>query len=214
MRVLHYIPSFSVTTETFIYDQVVELERSGIESAILTAKRLNEQSRPFAPVYLAPIKSIINERVTQAFALRLQLLPYMIDYRTWGRVISEFKPDVIHCHTGNAVKTWMHVNDKLGLNIPTVASLHGSDVNSEPLIREKYRTVLERAGSKDFIKWTVPSRFLKYKATLNLHVPSEKIEVVHNSFNPLFLKEKKKLLLRGYELSRLGASLNVKVINF
>ncbi len=210
MRVLHYIPSFSVTTETFIYDQVVELQRSGVESAVLTAKRLNEESRPFVPVYLAPVRTVINERFTQAFALRLQLLPYMIDYRIWARVINEFKPDVIHCHTGNAVKTWMHVNDKLGLNIPCVASLHGSDVNSEPLIREKYRAALERAGRKDFIKWTVPSKFLKCKTTQNLNVPSEKIEVVHNAFNSMFLKEKQNISFECIRMISIGRFIRCK----
>ncbi|NUZ10682.1 glycosyltransferase [Pseudoalteromonas sp. McH1-7] len=210
MKVLHYIPSFSVTTETFIYDQVVALERSGIESAVLTAKRLNVHSRPFDKVYTAPIKSIINPRITQAFALRLQLLPFMIDYKTWARVIEEFKPDVIHCHTGNAVKTWMHVNDKLGFNIPTLASLHGSDVNSEPLIRPKYRAVLEEAGKKPFIKWTVPSAFLKQKCMLNLGTPENKISVVHNAFNPIFLAEQQKKALDELRIISVGRFIGCK----
>ena len=108
MRVLHYIPNFSMSTETFIYDQVTALEKEGIESAVVTAKRVNEQSRPFELVYLCPIKMVINERFTQAFACYSCL---MIDYKYWQKVIDEFKPDVVHCHTGNGVKTWMHVSE-------------------------------------------------------------------------------------------------------
>lgn len=210
MKVLHCIPNFSITTETFIYDQVVAIEQSGVQSAILTANRMNETSRPFDKVYLSPIKSVINERVTQALALRLQLLPYMIDYKTWARVIDEFKPDVIHCHTGNAVKIWMHVSDKLGIKIPTLASLHGSDVNSEPLIRPKYRAVLAAAGKKDFIQWTVPSEFLKHKTTLNLSVPAAKIKVVHNAFNPMFLSEKAKVTFDNLRIISVGRFINCK----
>lgn len=210
MRVLHYIPNFSMSTETFIYDQVTALEKAGIESAVVTAKRVNEQSRPFELVYFCPIKTVINERFTQAFALRLQLLPYMIDYKRWQEVIDEFKPDVVHCHTGNGVKTWMHVSEKLNLNIPTLASLHGSDVNSEPLIRAKYRAVLKKAGSKDFIKWTVPSEFLKRKTVENLDVPREKITVVHNSFNSMFLSTKQEKSFDTLNIVSVGRLINCK----
>jgi glycosyltransferase involved in cell wall biosynthesis len=190
MKVLHYIPNFSVTTETFIYDQVLSIQEQGIESAVLTAKRLNISSRPFSKVYLAPFKTILNERLTQSLVLRFQLMPLFIDYKQWQNVLNEFKPDIIHCHTGNAVKTWMHVSDKLKVNIPVIASMHGSDVNSEPLVRKQYKKVLTSAASADYVHWTVPSNFLKHKLALNLSVPSEKTHVVYNAINPIFTQVK------------------------
>lgn len=186
MKVLHYIPNFSVTTETFIYDQVLGIQEQGIESAVLTAKRLNISSRPFSKVYLVPFNTIFNERITQSLVLRFQLMPLLIDYTHWQTVLNEFKPDVIHCHTGNAVKTWMHVSDKLKVNIPVIASMHGSDVNSEPLVRKQYKKVLTSAANADYVHWTVPSNFLKHKLTLNLSVPSEKTHIVYNAINPIF----------------------------
>lgn len=187
MRVLHYIPNFSVTTETFIYDQVVGIKEQGVESVVLTSKRLNRESRPYQHVFLAPFMCIYNERITQSLALRFQLMPYLIDYKSWKDLLEDFKPDIVHCHTGNAVKTWMHVSEKLSLSIPTIASMHGSDVNSEPLIRNKYKKVLADAANKKNIHWTVPSLFLKQKLTLNLSVPADKISVVYNSINQRFV---------------------------
>lgn len=187
MKVLHYVPNFSVTTETFIYDQIKGIENAGIESAVLTAKRSNMGTRPFNNVYLGPFKKLINERVTAIAAFRFQLLPYFIDYKAWERAINEFKPDVIHCHAGNALKTWMHVSEKLNIKIPTLISMHGSDVNSEPLIRRQYKRTLMRAGQKEHVFWTVPSLFLKTKAIQNLQVPGDKITVVYNAVNRNFL---------------------------
>lgn len=186
MKILHYVPNFSVTTETFIYDQIKGVEHAGYSSAVLTAKRFNLDSRPFPNVYICPFKKLVNERISGIVAFRLQLLPLFIDYNAWEKVLRDFQPDIIHCHAGNALKTWMHVSDKLKLTIPTLVSMHGSDVNSEPLIRSQYRRVLSRAGQQDHIHWTVPSKFLKMKAVQNLNVPAEKISVVYNGVNSNF----------------------------
>ena len=84
----------------------------------------------------------------------------------------------------------MHVSDKLKVNIPVIASMHGSDVNSEPLVRKQYKKVLTSAASADYVHWTVPSNFLKHKLALNLSVPSEKTHVVYNAINPIFTQVK------------------------
>ncbi|AQP99406.1 hypothetical protein B0W48_06070 [Pseudoalteromonas aliena] len=204
IKVLHYVPNFSVNTETFIYDQILGIQSHGLESAVLTTKRLNLESRPFSNVYISPFKNIWNERITQSLALRFQLMPYLIDYKYWGKVLQEFRPDVVHCHTGNAVKGWMHVSEKLGVTIPTVASMHGSDVNSEPLIRNKYKDVLASAGHKEFVYWTVPSNFLKQKMTMNLSVSQDKISIVHNAINPVFTKSCKRISFNQLKVISVG----------
>ncbi|NOU51798.1 glycosyltransferase family 4 protein [Pseudoalteromonas sp. JBTF-M23] len=164
----------------------MSIEKEGITSAVLTANRVNKPNRPFSTVYVAAIKKVFNGRLTHALAFRFELLPYLIDYDAWEMVIDEFKPDVIHCHTGHAVKTCIHVSERLGLNIPLVASLHGSDVNSEPLIRKKYQRVLSKAGKKKNVFWTVPSKFLRQKTIQNLAIPKDKISIVYNAINRCF----------------------------
>ncbi|TMO69984.1 glycosyltransferase family 4 protein [Pseudoalteromonas aurantia] len=193
MKILHYVPNFSVTTETFIYDQIKGVENAGHSSAVLTAKRSNLDSRPFTNVYVCPFRKLVNERISGILSFRLQLLPLFIDYRKWEEVLRDFQPDIIHCHAGNALKTWMHVCDKLKLTIPTLVSMHGSDVNSEPLIRSQYRRVLSRAGQQEHIHWTVPSKFLKIKAMQNLNVPAHKISVVYNAVNTHFREVSEKI---------------------
>ncbi|MEL0654872.1 glycosyltransferase family 4 protein [Pseudoalteromonas issachenkonii] len=210
MKVLHYVPNFSVTTETFIYDQVLSIQSLGVESSVLTTKRLNIDSRPFSKVYVSPFKNIYNDRVTQSLALRFQLMPLLIDYKYWRKVLEDFQPDVIHCHTGNAVKTWMHVSEKIGITLPTIASMHGSDVNSEPLVRKKYKKTLSIAGSKPFVHWTVPSNFLKYKTTLNLSVPENKISVVYNAVNPAFIGSLEPISFEQLRLISIGRFITCK----
>jgi hypothetical protein len=50
MRVLHFVESFSPTSETFIYDYVTELERQAFDNHVLTFRRLNEDDRLFLNV--------------------------------------------------------------------------------------------------------------------------------------------------------------------
>ena len=210
MKVLHYIPNFSVTTETFIYDQVIGIQNEGVESVVLTSNRLNLESRPFSNVCVLPFNNIWNDRITHSLSLRFQLMPFLIQYKKWKRILDEFKPDIIHCHTGNAVKTWMHVSEKLGITIPTVASMHGSDVNSEPLVRSKYKDVLTRAGRQRFIHWTVPSEFLKKKIALNLLVPKNKVSVIYNSINPIFTSFYEKITFDQLKIISVGRFITCK----
>lgn len=189
MKVLHYVPKFSVTSETFIYDQINELQNQGIDNLVVTSKRLNSQSRPFNNVKVIPLFNFLNDRITQKLAFGFEWLTLFINFSKWQKLLKAEKPDIIHCHTGNAAKTWFHIQQKLGLNIPVLVSLHGSDVNMEPLVKPKYKQFLSRAALQSNVLWTVPSNFLKEKAIINLSIPTKSIIVVHNGVNPLFFNE-------------------------
>lgn len=102
-------------------------------------------------------------------------------------MIEEFKFDIVYCYIGNGVKIWMYVSEKFNFKILILVLLYGFDVNSEFLIRVKYRVVFKNVGIKDFIKWIVFFEFLKCKIVENLDVFSEKIIVVYNFFNFIFL---------------------------
>ncbi|XQW85919.1 glycosyltransferase family 4 protein [Thalassotalea piscium] len=188
MKVLHYSPKFSVTSETFIYDQIITLQQLGVECSVVTNKRMNVLERPFDPIFILPFKKLISERVTQKFAFgkRFELLPFFINYADWKGILHSLSPDLIHCHTGNAVKAWYHIRAKLNCNLPLLISLHGSDVTMEPFLKKSYRQCLMSIAQDCNVLWTVPSDFLKKKAIDVFHINPSNIIVVNNGFNDKF----------------------------
>ena len=50
MKILHYIRTFSIPSETFIYNLICGLEEAGLDNTILTQERILEQERPFEKV--------------------------------------------------------------------------------------------------------------------------------------------------------------------
>jgi len=186
LKVLHYVARFSVASETFIYDQINALEQSGLENKVVTSKNINCEERPFNNVKVIPLRNIVSERVTQKLAFGFEWLNWFINFRQWRDTLEQYQPDIVHCHMGNAAKTWLHVKKRFKLDIPTLISLHGSDVTMEPNIKPRYKKWLMAAGQDKSIHWTVPSEFLKAKAQQTLNLPADHIFVVHNGFNPHF----------------------------
>jgi glycosyltransferase involved in cell wall biosynthesis len=186
MKVLHYMPNYSVISETFLYDQIIELEQHNINNYIVTSKYFNIEERPFNKLTKIPLRTLLHERITQKLAFGYEWLPIFINYKEWRATLSRINPTLVHCHMGNGAKTWLHIQNKLKLKIPTLISLHGSDVTMEPFLKPKFKQLLSEAGTLSHIQWTVPSEFLKKKAIDNLCLPSEKVYVINNGFNQRF----------------------------
>ena len=191
MKVLHYSPKFSVTSETFIYDQITSLQKLDLDCSVVTNNRLNIEERPFDSVTLLPFKRFISNRVTQklAFGKGFELLPFFINYTRWKALLFSFKPDIVHCHTGNAGKVWFHLRTKLTYKVPLLISLHGSDVTMEPYLKKGYRHSLTLIAQDNDVLWTVPSEFLKTKAIDVFDIDPSKVIVVNNGFNSNFSAE-------------------------
>ena len=188
MKVLHFSPKYSVISETFIYDQINALQQLGIECSVVSNERLNAKERPFHSVHIIPKKKIISDRVTRklAFGKGFELLPLFIDYDKWKKLLITQEPDIIHCHTGNAIKAWYHIRQRLTCNLPLLISLHGSDVTMEPNLKKNYRRFLRIVAQDNRVYWTVPSMFLKEKALNAFGMNSGNILVVNNGFNNTF----------------------------
>ncbi len=174
-------------TETFIYDQICSVEATeGFDNVIVAAYLTNLESRPFKSVKHIPIFKLFNTRITNIIAFRFQQLSFFINYKAWAVLLQKEKPDVIHCHTGNAIKTMYHVIEKLGIDIPVVLSYYGSDVTSEPLKRRLYQRDLSRFSNSNNTISTVPTHILKNKAIDNLAIQENKLRVLPNGFSPHF----------------------------
>lgn len=184
MRVAHFRQEFSTSSETFIYDYVSEMQRQGVDTHVVTLRRVNEESRPFPNV-------TVVERPSRWHPRRLwyrALVPFSERkplHAEWPLVrdrlegaLREIQPDVIHAHFGPAGVIMAPVANRLG--IPLVVTFYGYDISSlsrESYWREKYDALWSTVRAV-----TVLSDEMKEKA-VQLGCPTEKVEVVHLSRN-------------------------------
>ncbi len=203
-KILHYVPSFSPLSETFIYDLVSGLEARGeCENVVVCKRRLLIDQRPFEPVVVlkktGTIRQLFN-KISDSARMRIHEDEH---FRT---ILSEFKPDMIHAHFGIS---GIRVNNFIAqhqIDIPLVVSFHGSDILLNPAQIKSFQPNLLKINANERVMMTTPSQFLKDKC-LSLGLAGDKIKVVNNTVNEKFLgmerasawdgKQKLKIVILG-----------------
>jgi glycosyltransferase involved in cell wall biosynthesis len=182
MRVLHFAESFSLLSETFIYDYVTELERQGVDNHVVTLNRQNEEARPFPKVYEVDAPGRWHPlRLWHRLRLRNEQKPSRVSFWPQLRnriadVASTVRPDVIHAHFGPAGVIVAPVAERLG--IPLVVTFYGYDVSSLPketFWEEKYDDLWPRVDGVTVLSEEMRERVVRFGC------PSDRIEVVHLS---------------------------------
>ncbi len=188
MKTLHYVHTFSIISETFIYNLICGLEETGLENTVLTQERLLDQERPFEKVIVVQDKKNLIEKVS--FKI-FHNTPYeFYKPEKYIKVIESVQPDIIHAHFG-PMGVFIHNLLKMyNLNIPLVISFHGTDSTSMPKLDTEYASELKKLNNYDTIIFTANSNFLKAKL-IEAGLNPKKIRLIQNSFNPLFNKFKK-----------------------
>lgn len=153
MRVLHFRQAFSVLTETFIHDTVVEMDRQGVECDVLTLWRPDTPDRPFNRVRIVPLPRRLDpRRVIQKIAavwLRRdrETFAWPMIRRGIARRLDELRPDVIHAHFGPDAALIAPVAAARG--IPLVATFYGYDFSVQEVLERHaadYRRLFEQAA--------------------------------------------------------------------
>ncbi len=154
MRVLHFRQAFSVLTETFIHDTVVEMDRQGVECDVLTLWRPDTPGRPFNRVTLVPLPHRIDpRRVIQKLAAVClgrdrETFAWPMIRRGIARRLDEMRPDVIHAHFGPDAALIAPAAAARG--IPLVATFYGYDFSVRRVLKLHavgYRRLFERAAA-------------------------------------------------------------------
>lgn len=185
MRILHYIKFFSIPSETFIYNQIVNLEeREGIENYILTQYRRLEEERPFDKVLV--VKDAKKSLLERAYHKINPRNKYRFkDTERFSEIIKRVAPDIIHAHFGRNAVFINNLLTKCGFKIPLVISFHGTDILSDPLLDPNYQREIKKLEECESIVFTAPTNFLKEKIQ-EYGVSREKIKIVPNTFNKNF----------------------------
>lgn len=147
MRIVHFVPAFSVLTETFIYDLIFEMERQGVDSQVVTMSRLNEGDRSYEKVrMLRRIRTSPGRVLLHAAALFSPAKAIGFDALGLGKVLAELRPDVVWAHFGGAGLQAAGACRALG--IPLIVGFQGHDIyTAGPRRRERYRALFQVASS-------------------------------------------------------------------
>ncbi|MFW5888117.1 MAG: glycosyltransferase [Patescibacteria group bacterium] len=191
MKILHYINTFSKPSETFVYDQITNLENEGVNNYILTQKRVLKKERPFNENKIY----ITKERKRYTTEKALHKIFYWRKYnlrnpKKFLKVINEVNPDVIHAHFGNNGIFIKKILEKYDLNIPLIISFHGTDITSKPALDFTYRQEIKNLKTYPHLICTAHTNFLKNKL-IEYEVPENKIEMLTNTYNKNFSKARK-----------------------
>jgi len=184
MKILHYIPYYPCTSETFIRNLIVGLQQTGHDNYILTNKIVNDLSATDE----IPLKEIDINRNFVYRALK-KILSYfgialLSNKQKIHSYIKEVSPDVIHCHFGWSGADIFNITN--GNADKYVVSLHGQDVMVSPFKNKAYRQTISKMGKATNVNFTTPSHFLKSLAVITFTIPAEKIKVVGNVLNSRF----------------------------
>ena len=180
MRVVHFVESFSRLTETFIYDYVVEGQRQGTESWVLTLRRENDKDRLFNNLHSIALPPRWNpERLWSRVALEMGWTCADEQY-TWllrrriKRFLNSCKPDVIHAHFGPAGHLVAPV--AAALELPLAVSFYGYDVTQltrSETWRERYRLLFGQADALIALSSVMREQLLDLKGS------DSKLRIVH-----------------------------------
>jgi colanic acid/amylovoran biosynthesis glycosyltransferase len=141
MRIAHFVETFSLLSETFIYDSIMELERQGQENHVLTLERRNGDVRPYPNVHL--IKEVNRwdpRRLWHRSLIEFGLGEFGRGEEHWTHwpllrsritsILQHLTPEVIHAQFGPAGALIAPVAQVLG--VPLIITFHGYDITILP----------------------------------------------------------------------------------
>ena len=177
-KVLHYLYNFSLGSETFVYDLIKSLNRTGHKNYVLTNRRSLKKERPMRRVFSINDNGFYLKRIIRKLGLISNYI--FLDFRQVDKIIDEVKPDIIHAHFGPNGLIMYDYLIKSNSNIPLVISFHGTDVLSLPWNNKNYYRLLMRMLKSGNCYNVTCTKFLKQKL-IELGVSKDNVFITNNS---------------------------------
>ncbi|REC96375.1 glycosyltransferase family 4 protein [Kushneria indalinina] len=184
MKVLHLVSDFSNSSETFIYDLVVDMEELGIDNHVVTNRHINKVERPFSKVISFDIDHRnIFEKILKRGRRKLLNDYHVFEQKKLQQVVNDIQPDVVHSHFNYFFEN-IHDIIKSGFRGRVIISTHGIDVVNNKLYGQpQYVEKVYKCQQHDNIYFTAPSNYLKRKLQEIFGIAGEKIIVLPNCVN-------------------------------
>lgn len=191
MRILYLTQSFTVLSQTFVYDRAIALRDRGHEVHVATLSRHLAQERPFdnvqvlrKAVWPAALKTSLRHDALARLRMRLgdrRIVPtsatesvYLDDLR---RIVDRVQPDYIHAEFGRMGVLASHVASP---SRPLVVFMHGYDITALPT-SEAWRRRYTRLW-RDEITILTPSEFMRQKV-IGLGASPDQVVVQQNGID-------------------------------
>ncbi len=173
--ILHFVTVFSAPSETFIHDLLLRMERDTcFENFVLFEHASLTESRPFSKAIQVPWGQLEPE-------VRDALYRYIFE---------TLRPVIVIGHF--ALNTWKIATriEALGIRVPMLSMTHGIDVYSIPEPGAYRDFILDDYTHREDSRYTAVSKYLRAKL-ISEGIPSEKVDLVHNTVHPRFLAHRK-----------------------
>ncbi|MDX1666963.1 MAG: glycosyltransferase family 4 protein [Saprospiraceae bacterium] len=145
MKVLEFIRVFNERTATFIYNEMKGLIESDNDLRVACLRRINAERYPMEQVEImqtSPLRRMMSYGFNR-LGWRLNFANPAFR-RHWNATISEWQPEVVHCHYG--FDALFVIDNHRPSNLPVFISFHGYDASSllqKPVYRRRLRQVFE-----------------------------------------------------------------------
>ncbi|BCB05760.1 glycosyltransferase [Bacillus sp. KH172YL63] len=186
---------------TFVHEQVKELIRQGCEVRVISPIKstpfpinlLNEKWREFSEIPKTDVRDGVKIYHPRYLSLPRNILferngDHM--YKGIKHLVNEVKQDfdfdVIHAHVALPDGVAANLVSK-DLGVPYVVTIHGEDFFKSIHLNDKAKSLIENTMNQAAKVILVSERLNKINQT-HLQVPDEKIKVIHNGINELFLE--------------------------
>ena len=182
MKIAHYVDSFSILSETFIYDYIIELEEQGTNNIVVTQNIVNREDRPFEKVIKVKtpkkwdIERLLHRIQTTFNGSDPITSSWPQIQRKLVKIIKSNKPDIIHAHFGPMGILISPIAKKF--NIPLIVTFYGYDVSilkQKKYWRKRYSKLWKQVNAV-----TVLSNAMK-KDVIDMGCPESKIHIIHLS---------------------------------
>ncbi|WP_456267428.1 glycosyltransferase family 4 protein [Kushneria sp. AK178] len=205
MKVLHLVSDFSNSSETFIYDLIVDMEEMGVDNHVVTNRHINRVERPFSKVISFNIdRRNIFEKILKRGRRKLFNDYHVFEKKKLQKVIAEVRPDVLHSHFNYFFEN-IHDAIQEGFRGRVIISTHGIDVVNNKLYGQPgYVEKVYKCQQHDNICFTAPSHYLKKKLQDIFGIAENKIAVVPNCVN---------ISMADFEEKKIDADKEVSVVN-
>lgn len=171
MNITHLCRNFSKASETFIYELIRNLDRTGVNQQVITRRRLLEQHRPYHPVTVYPEHLMeqgvlwLNKRVKKRYHYRFPV-------RKALKTIQTHQSQLLHAHFGGTALAALPLAKRTKL--PLVTTFHAFDLFTESFPPDIYLPLWEHPGASIAISEEGKYRLIEY-----FRCPPDRVHILH-----------------------------------
>jgi len=135
--VMHSFPVWLPQTQTWMYNQVIQLQLQGIEAHVICDSTKNLDQFTVANIHSLEDEPLIRQ-IWEKGLRKLEVRPYLTYLVEMGKKVDA---NIIHSHFGNV--GWANLGAVRKLKVKHVVTFYGQDVNrlpvQNPVWRKRYR---------------------------------------------------------------------------